>query len=103
MDTVLLEQSSSMEVLQKSMSMYGRRSTAPRPLSEATLIFDTDDEEEEQSRRHRPFPALFANSSASVNKSRRPALERSLSISDLGLEVTASISAARSPSTVSIF
>lgn len=28
--------------------MYGRRSTAPRPLSEATLILDTDDEDEDE-------------------------------------------------------
>lgn len=32
-----------------SLSMFGRRSHAPRPMSEATLIFDTDDEDDHDS------------------------------------------------------
>lgn len=41
-------QTQSMEMLQKSstLSFLGRRTTVPRPLSEATEIFDTDSEED---------------------------------------------------------
>jgi len=51
MDSVLAEPYSR-EMSQKvllHMSMFGRRSTVPRPLSEATMIFDTDDEDDDDS------------------------------------------------------
>lgn len=52
MDNVLIEPYFPEKMSQSTfahMSMFGRRSTVPRPLSEATMIFDTDDEEDLES------------------------------------------------------
>ncbi|KAK5076321.1 hypothetical protein LTR64_006200 [Lithohypha guttulata] len=49
MEGVLIDNTLSVEMQQKVLTMpamFGRRSTAPRPLSEATVIFDTDDEDD---------------------------------------------------------
>jgi len=52
MDSALIEPYFLEEMSQTTfthMSMFGRRSAVPRPLSEATMIFDTDDEEDVES------------------------------------------------------
>lgn len=68
MDSVLLEQYYSREMSQKAfthMSMFGRRTNVPRPLSEATLILDTDDEDEEDLG-SQPSSLLFDSDSQST-------------------------------------
>jgi hypothetical protein len=46
MDSIT-DRQSGMEMFHKDQILpYTRRSTAPRPMSEATVIFDTDDEED---------------------------------------------------------
>lgn len=52
MDSALIDPYPSQKASQKAFthtSMFGRRSAVPRPLSEATMIFDTDDEDDGES------------------------------------------------------
>ncbi|KAJ9654280.1 hypothetical protein H2198_006680 [Neophaeococcomyces mojaviensis] len=70
MDSVLVEQYYSQEMAQKAfthMSMFGRRTNVPRPLSEATLILDTDDEDDLDSQ---PSSLVFDSDSQSTLSSR---------------------------------
>lgn len=51
MESLTYQPLGEMEMTQKFMarpSMFGRRTVAPRPLSEATVIFDTDDEDQDE-------------------------------------------------------
>lgn len=68
MEGLFTDLRSTPEMTQKSLptlSMFGRRSHAPRPISEATMIFDTDDEDDTDSQ---PSSLEFDASSIASSK-----------------------------------
>ncbi|KIX97733.1 uncharacterized protein Z520_06511 [Fonsecaea multimorphosa CBS 102226] len=60
------------EMLQKThdLSFLGRRTTAPRPLSEATEIFDTDNEDNDSDSLPRPWDSQDDDSESTLSSSR---------------------------------
>lgn len=75
MEDFAVEQHGEMEMLQKFSavpSMFGRRTIAPRPLSEATVIFDTDDEDQEEHLTSSPASLEYDSHSTSSGQDELP-------------------------------